>query len=220
MEVTNTAAATPLTTPNGAKESKGALSSDFETFLKMLTTQMQNQDPLEPMKSDQLSVQLATFSGVEQQVLTNDLLGNLGQQIGAMSLSQLAGWVGMDARSDAPRYFDGGPITVALEPAALADQAAVVVKDHAGNEVSRAPVPLSSTSYSWDGLASNGTGLSRGSYTFELESSLKGEVIETKPAEAYARVTEVRNDAGKTVLVLAGGAKIASDQVTALREGS
>jgi len=47
------------------------ISSDFETFLRMLTVQMQNQDPLNPVDSSDYAVQLATFSSVEQQVQTN-----------------------------------------------------------------------------------------------------------------------------------------------------
>lgn len=57
--------------------SSGALTSDFDTFLRMLTVQMQNQDPLDPVDSADYAVQLATFSGVEQQVRTNELLTEL-----------------------------------------------------------------------------------------------------------------------------------------------
>ena len=83
--------ATTTKTPNA----KAVLSSDFETFLKMLTVQMENQDPLNPVESTEFATQLATFSGVEQQVQTNDLLKSLGAQLGAMNVSQLSGWVGM-----------------------------------------------------------------------------------------------------------------------------
>jgi flagellar basal-body rod modification protein FlgD len=62
-------AVAPADNGSGAK-----ISSDFETFLKMLTVQMQNQDPLNPVDSSDYATQLATFSGVEQQVQTNDLL--------------------------------------------------------------------------------------------------------------------------------------------------
>ena len=69
--------------------SKGSvLSSDFETFLKMLTTQLENQDPLNPIDSTDYAVQLATFAGVEQQVLTNDLLESMGGNSGLGGLAQ------------------------------------------------------------------------------------------------------------------------------------
>ena len=66
--------------------SNAVISSDFETFLKMLTTQMQNQDPLNPIESSDYAVQLATFSGVEQQVRTNQLLADLANQMGSSGL--------------------------------------------------------------------------------------------------------------------------------------
>ena len=53
---------------------QSALSADFETFIKMLTTQAKYQDPLEPLDSSEYAAQLAQFSMVEQQVLSNDLL--------------------------------------------------------------------------------------------------------------------------------------------------
>ena len=79
-----------------------ALVSDFETFLQMLTAQARYQDPLEPLDSSQYASQLAQFSMVEQQVLTNDTLVQLTGQTGAANLAALAGWVGMEARAVMP----------------------------------------------------------------------------------------------------------------------
>lgn len=67
------------------------INADFQTFLRMLTTQLQNQDPMNPMESSDFSVQLATFSGVEQQVMTNQLLTSLSAR---MELSELSSWHG------------------------------------------------------------------------------------------------------------------------------
>jgi flagellar basal-body rod modification protein FlgD len=90
MDVTSV---TTPTTPAPVAQ-PAAISSDFTTFLKMLTTQMQNQDPLNPIDSADYAVQLATFSGVEQSVKTNQLLESLGQQFGLLGMAQMAGWVG------------------------------------------------------------------------------------------------------------------------------
>src|SRR5271154_461249 len=53
------------------------LSSDFNDFLTLLTTQLQNQDPLSPMDSTQFTAQLVAFTGVEQQINTNSKLDSL-----------------------------------------------------------------------------------------------------------------------------------------------
>ena len=59
----------PVATTTGTSPSStSALTSDFETFLKMLTTQARYQDPLEPLDSQEYASQLAQFSMVEQQV--------------------------------------------------------------------------------------------------------------------------------------------------------
>lgn len=191
------AAAQAQSTP--AIEASSALSSDFETFLLMLTTQMQNQDPLNPIESQDFAVQLATFSGVEQQVRTNDLLESLAGGLGASGIAQLAGWVGMEARSTSPAAFNGAPITLAPEPASGADNAVLVARNSAGT-------------------AQNGTPLEPGQYSFTLESYSQGEVISTSTVATYARVTEARQGLDGVEIVLQGGVVVPSDQITALRE--
>ncbi len=91
------------------KQSPTAIASDFETFLKMMTTQLKNQDPLNPIDSADYSVQLATFSGVEQQAKTNQLLEAMRGELGMMGMSQMASWVGREARVAAPVLVTGGP---------------------------------------------------------------------------------------------------------------
>ena len=53
------------------------LAESFDTFLVLLTTQMKNQDPLSPMDSGDFTQQIVQMTGVEQQLLTNDLLKQL-----------------------------------------------------------------------------------------------------------------------------------------------
>ncbi|MEM7719206.1 MAG: flagellar hook capping FlgD N-terminal domain-containing protein, partial [Pseudomonadota bacterium] len=194
------------------------ISSDFETFLLMLTTQLENQDPLNPIESQDFAVQLATFSGVEQQVLTNDLLSDLTSALGATELSELAGWVGMEARVTTPVAFDGAPIDVAVEPAPGSDQAQLIVKDEFGREVSREGVPLSGGTFSWVGRDTSGQPLPPGNYSLELSSISRGEVTNVQTAPHYARISEARQGLDGTNLVLEGGAIVLSDSVTALRE--
>jgi len=64
MELTQTITQTAVPTATTPVEDKQLVSSDFDTFLKMMTTQVQNQDPLNPVDSSDYAVQLATFSSV------------------------------------------------------------------------------------------------------------------------------------------------------------
>lgn len=199
------------------KAASEALSSDFETFLLMLTTQLENQDPLNPIESQDFAVQLATFSGVEQQVRTNDLLESLAGGLGASGLSQLAGWVGMEARVSAPVAFDGAPVDVALAPDPGSDAAELIVTDSFGREVSRQEVPLGVDVIEWVGTGQDGQPLPPGSYTLQLASRNQGEVTSVTAVSHYARIEEARQGMDGVELVVSGSSIIASENVSALR---
>ncbi|MCF6444694.1 flagellar hook capping FlgD N-terminal domain-containing protein [Nereida sp. MMG025] len=197
---------------------QGVINSDFDMFLKMLTTQVENQDPLDPVKSEDYAAQLAQFSAVEQQTKTNDLLEGLNGQFALLGMGQLAGWVGMEARVAAPVEFDGTPITIAPNPVAIADKAFLIVRDEEGTEVDRREIPVSADPFNWDGMSSDGDSLPNGVYAFSIESQNNGEVLDTIPAEVYVPITEARSQGGSTYLVIKGGALIDSAAITAIRE--
>ncbi len=200
-----------------AKGQASKLTSDFDTFLRMLTVQMQNQDPLNPIDSADYAVQLATFSGVEQQVRTNQLLTDMQARFQQMGMADMAGWIGQEARSPAPIRFEGSPVNLSPTPAAGADRAVLVVKDARGTLVSREDIPTSAAPYQWLGADAQGNPLPPGAYTLSLESLQGDRVLSTTPIEHYARVVEVRTTPQGPTLVLEGGIEVASSDVTALR---
>lgn len=224
MEVTQPTQQTQQTQQSGQSSGAGSttpsgqISSDFETFLKMLTVQMKNQDPLNPVESTDYATQLATFSGVEQAVLTNDLLKSLTTQMSVGGLVDMAALVGKEVRSAAPVFFDGQPLELLPAQSVTGDTIELVVRNQAGDEVQRVPVPQGSDTIRWTGISANETPFLVGLYSFEIVGKSDGEVVSESSAEAYSRVQEVRIEAGKTVLLFAGGASISSDEVTALRE--
>ncbi len=206
------------TQTSSAQSSSEVLSSDFETFLLMLTTQLENQDPLNPIESQDFAVQLATFSGVEQQVQTNDLLRNLTGALGASDLAQLAGWVGMEARVEAPIVIDGQPTDIVIDPDVGSDRAELVVRDSFGREVSREGISPTPGVYAWVGTDAGGNPLSQGLYSLELESFNQGELTSVETVPHYARITEARQGSDGIELVVTGGSVVSSENVAALRE--
>ncbi len=220
MDITSTQLATASTgtAQQAASANTAVLSSDFETFLKMLTAQARFQDPLEPIDSSEYAAQLAQFSMVEQQVLSNDLLTALTTQLGSGNMAQMANWIGKEARTTAPVQFDGSPISITPNPAAASDAVFLVVYDSNGQEVQRQSIPVSAQPLEWAGVADNGTPFENGLYRFEIESHAKGTLLVTDPAETYARITETRTQAGQTLLILQGGSAVLADDVSGLRE--
>jgi len=194
------------------------LTSDFETFLKMLTAQARYQDPLEPIDSTEFAAQLAQFSMVEQQVQTNDTLSQLAALLGAANMASLAGWVGMEARAETPAYFDGTPITVAPSPARAADQAFLVVTDTSGAEVHIQQIPVSADPIQWAGVDDDGTPFGNGVYDFHVESFSNGGKIQSGATEVYSRISEAQLQGNTVVLVLRGGQEVPVNAVSALRK--
>ncbi len=203
--------------PTASDTAAAKISSDYTTFLRMLTTQLQNQDPLNPIESSDYAVQLATFSGVEAQTRTNQLLEALGGQFNVLGLSQMAGWVGQQARTDAAVAWSGAPVTLSPNPAVGADRATVVVKDSRGTVVSRQDIPPTTSAYQWTGMGIDGVPLAHGNYTLELESYRGDDLMTRQPLEHYARITEARGGVAGTRLVLEGGIEVSADRITALR---
>lgn len=210
-------AATAGPTPAQASSSPLA-STDFETFLKMLTTQLQNQDPLNPMESTDFAVQLATFSGVEQQVQTNQLLGKLTDSLGLSGVGKYAGWIGMEAKAPAPVAFDGSPVNLSIGAAKGADTAVLVVSDSSGKVVQRLDVGTGEQTLAWDGVGEGGTMLGAGVYSFTLQSYSDGALLGSAAVERYGKVTEIRTGTdGAVALVLDGSVTVAASDVTGLR---
>lgn len=217
-----------VTAPTGVTASSAAttsstgsagVGSDYQTFLTMLTTQLENQDPLNPMEASDFAVQLATFSGVEQQVKTNELLGAILNGGALSGIGQYAGWIGMEAQVPAAAWFDGAALTLNPTPAEGADSAKLVVTDSKGETVSSTTIDVAAGPVAWEGVGSDGEALPPGQYTFTLQSYSAGNLLSTAPVPVYAQVVETRLAAdGTAMLILEGGAEVAASQATALRK--
>ena len=191
---------------------------DYETFLRMMTVQIKNQDPLSPMSADDFAAQLATFSAVEQQTKTNDLLSQQLAQTAQNSMVQMAGWVGKEARIAAPVHFDGThPVSLSPNPALNADRAVLVVKDAGGNEVSRIDIPVASADYEWLGLDSNGEALPEGVYDLGLESYDGEELLGSTGVEYFGLIEEIRSSSSGVTALFPGGIEVSTALVSALR---
>jgi flagellar basal-body rod modification protein FlgD len=197
---------------SAADKASVSTASDFETFLKLLTTQMRNQDPLKPLDSTQFVAQLASFSAVEQQVATNKNLEAIETMLAGGSAG-LAGWLGAEVQAAMPLAWDGGVVSIEIDPAAAATRTDLVVRDTEGETVHRSRVEAGQTSYTWDGSG----GEEGGVYSFEVEHWNNDERTSIDAGRVFAAVREVRLENGAPALMFAGGVKIDEAAVAALR---
>jgi len=177
-------------------------SEDFDAFLQLLTAQIQNQDPLEPLESTQFVEQLATFSSLEQQVKTNDTLESIATMIGDLHSAAASEWLGQDV-AVASKYvaYEGKPIEFEINPAFEYDAAVFTVTDNENQVVWQESLDVSQDRYSWNGeLLDPSIPAENGVYEFQIELFENGQPIATTDAEIVSKVTTLANEEGQLKL--------------------
>lgn len=134
------------------------LADDFDTFLQLLTTQLRNQDPLEPMDTNQFTQQLVQFSGVEQQIRSNSYLETLIASTKAQAVNAVVGYLGstVKAQGTTTNLTDGGASWHLTSPVS-AEGSTLSISDQNGREVFSRPYAVSAgeSLFTWDGRMSN-----------------------------------------------------------------
>ena len=166
------AAASQATATSTAKSAtdRAMIAENFDAFLLLLTTQLKNQSPLDPMDTNQFTQQLVQFASVEQQLKSNDTLNALLTSARGSSVSTAASFVGMQVTADGKtsRLADGKAEWM-INPARAA-QASVTILDSSGSVVasSTQSVPAGSQKFIWDGRTSTGGTAPPGDYTIQI----------------------------------------------------
>lgn len=195
----------------------GALKADadFETFLKLLTTQLTNQDPLNPADSTEFVAQLAQFSSVEQQIRTNTMLENIAA--GLSGAEDLTGWLGAEALSAGPQIFSGAPVSLRRPDGEPALAETLIVRDASGAIVARQAVTPGSEDIVWSGVLASGDPAPQGRYRFEIERRNPEGLLDPLAPLGFSKVAEVRaGDAGPQLL-LENGEAVRAQDVPAVR---
>lgn len=197
------------------------LASNFETFLTLLTAQLKNQDPLSPVDSNQFTAQLTQMAGVEQQLLTNDLLTSLLAQ-NSGGLAGVADYIGKEATAVwATTRLEDGEATWSYELAADAHSARLQVLDGAGKVVwSGDATELKSGvhDFTWDGASlAGGTMPDGGVYTLKVTAlNATGQTIDSQVL-TRGRVTGVELYDGQPYVTI-GAAVLPLSSIIALDE--
>lgn len=155
-----------------AASDRSRLSDNYDTFLVLLTAQLQNQDPLAPMDSAQFTQQLVQFSQVEQQIRTNEQLESLATQYQAASAGAALSYLGRDAIIEADEtYLAGGQANWAYNLSGAADELTINVKNSNGRVIystTSQPRTAGEHLFTWDGTTNSGGTAADGVYTLEV----------------------------------------------------
>ncbi|MCX7307874.1 MAG: flagellar biosynthesis protein FlgD [Afipia sp.] len=212
------AAATPpatsgTSTNTTSSTSTAGLASNFQTFLTLLTTQLQNQNPLDPLDTNQFTAQLVQFAQVEQQLKANDQLTSLVALQKTAQSTQALNFVGSTVAVDGSTVAFNGSATWNLNAAKDAN-ATITISNSAGQEVYNGGYSLKSgnASFVWDGKGNDGTQWPAGNYKMTVSAKdSQGQPV-TVSTEIQGVVDSVDLTASPALLSM-GGNNYTVDQI-------
>ena len=193
MEINGVAFKDPESS-GGTSAASSTLADTFDTFLMLLTTQLKNQDPLDPMKSDQFTSQLVQFAGVEQSINTNKKLEQLIELQTSSQLNTAVSYIGRIVEVVADELLlDNGAAKISYGLDHDAVTTIITIVDIDGNAVRTidGETELGRHEYGWDGRNDSGDQVPDGVYGFSVAAVDQDEEAVGTVAASLGRVTGV-----------------------------
>ncbi len=205
MDVNSATAAAAAATPSAAVTAQKSLSTNFNTFLTLLTTQLKNQDPLAPMDSNQFTQQLVQFSQVEQQINANKNLESLIAITKSRSSADAVSYLGKTLTlTDGNAALMNGQAKWAYSLDNDASTVNLTVLDASGHVVYAAPgeTAVGLHAFTWDGKDSGGNALPSGAYLLKVSArAADGTAVPTRTA-SQGLISEVDLTGSEPVLMI------------------
>lgn len=213
---------TALKQQASTQASASGLAKDFSQFLTLLTVQLQNQDPLSPMDTSEFTNQLVAFTGVEQQINTNQKLDSLvAMQLG-QSFSAAQSYVGNDISYVSTEFnYTGEPASMRYSLNAGATTSKINILNEAGEVVytTEAAKTVGAHQFVWNGETNNGMPAAPGTYEIAVAAAdSAGNAIQSNTV-VQGRVHGVESQNG-TIYLLVGDRAVALANVLNTSESS
>jgi flagellar basal-body rod modification protein FlgD len=186
-----------------------SLNSSYQTFLTLLTTQLKNQDPSSPEDPDQFTTELVQMTGVQQQLLSNQLLQQLVNASPSQGVTSDVGLIGQTLSTSSPSatLSNGSASWNYTLPSAVVN-ATVTVKDSTGDVVYSGTAPSFASgahSFTWNGETNSGTQEPNGgTYTLTMSATDTTGTAVTPTIGVTGTATSVQNTAGTTTVTVDG----------------
>jgi flagellar basal-body rod modification protein FlgD len=183
-----------------------SLSTSYQTFLTLLTTQLQNQDPSAPMDPNQFTTELVQMTGVQQQLLSNQLLQQLVNASPSSGVSSAVSLIGKEVTAtSATSTLTNGQANWTYNLPEAAPSATVSVANSSGQVVYTGTAPsfaAGANTFTWNGQSSTGVQMPDGTYTLSVAATdtAGGTITPTLTVSGVA--SSVQNVNGTTMLTL------------------
>ena len=211
------------TTASTTTGSDSALSNvDFTTYITLLTKQLQNQDPTQPMDSNQFTQQIAVYAQLEQQIKGNDLLTTISQSKDYTQQAVASSYLGKQVLSPGTSVgFDGSnSVSFGYNLPTAASSAQLQIYDSSGQEVMTQTVDTTEGLHqlTWDGTETDGSTAPAGKYTVAVAAYDSTGTKLTATPETYQVAQEmVTNPDGTIDFKLQDGSVAAFTDISDVR---
>jgi flagellar basal-body rod modification protein FlgD len=216
MAVGDATTASPVVSGTTAVSSSSSTSTstNFQTFLTLLTTQLQNQNPLDPLDTNQFTQQLVQFAGVEQQLKSNDQLKSLVDLQKSSASTEALVYVGQNVAVDGATAQFNTSATWNLTAAKDTSNSTVSIANAAGVTVYSGSFALKSggATFVWDGKGNDGTQYPPGAYTISATGKDQNGQTVAISTEVQGVVDSVDLTASPPLLSI-GGANYTTDKI-------
>ncbi|MCW8836716.1 MAG: flagellar hook assembly protein FlgD [Rhodospirillales bacterium] len=218
---TTDTAATAGTDQSRSTKDQNKLAKDLNHFLTLLTTQLQHQDPLEPMDATEFTAQLVQFASVEQQIYQNTNLEKLINLQSASQLGNIVNYVGLAAEVEGQELpLQNGAAEFSYTLADKADKVTVLITDGSGKTVFTAQGETDAGVHriSWDGKDMDGIAVPDGTYNVTAAAlDYNGDPLDVVHT-VVGRVTGVAVGENGTPTLFMGDVDVAMEKVIAVKE--
>lgn len=210
MTTTSATGGTSAAGINNTLQSGSASAADLQnSFLTMLVTQMNNQDPLNPMDNSQLTSQLAQISQVSGMQTLNTTLNSLLSQVSASRAMDSAALIGHTVMvpGNATTVAGGVPGQIGVDLPSTADAVTVQVLDKDGNVVRNINMNGQTAGVhdvAWDGKNDAGVAVADGDYSFKVTATANGKDV-SPVALVYGKVNSISGDSTGVLVDIGGG---------------
>lgn len=205
-------------TGTGTTASKGSATLGQDDFLKLMTAQLQNQDPFNPVDNNQMVAQMAQFSTLAGQTEMNSTLKAIADKLGATSPSEAMSWAGKTVLTEGSTAYarTSGGLAGAIELDGDATEVTVTIADANGKTLKTVNLGAQSQgtlNYDWDGTADDGSAAGDGPFKVSVLARGKDGAVAARPL-IWAPVTSVSlPSSGDPVLNVLGVGQISPSAV-------
>lgn len=214
------AAGNAASSSNTRSGASGGIAGNFDQFLTLLTTQLRNQNPLDPLDTNQFTQQLVQFAGVEQQLKTNDALSNLlTANNRSAAISSALGFVGANVTYDSSTtQLQSGRAAWNISSPQLGSATFEILNSSGAVVQSFANVTINAgqNPFSWNGRQANGQTAADGSYTLRVTARNAKQESLTTSIESSG-IVDSADITGAAPLLKIGSNSIALSAVKSIR---